>query len=190
MKRPEEDWQREPMFDGPLPRHGEPAFEDPDFEEAPQENDPPEFAAIRRIEILSRMHHMAFRNLFRGDGLPPAQAGALKVVIRYPGMSQRELADRLHIQRATATVMLQKMEKAGYISRENDQADQRISRIYPTTAARAMDTENQKRVDAYFARCFSGVSQKDFSTMETVLGRLGENLREMLSENPDPMDKE
>lgn len=185
MKRPEEDWEREPLFDGPGPHP-----KAPDFEEEPRADDPPEFAAIRRIEILSRLHHMAFRALLQEEGLPPAQAGAMRVVIREPGMSQRELADKLHIQRATATVMLQKMEKAGYIDRRPDQVDQRISRIYPTEQAKAMDAENQKAVDAYFARCFAGVTQREFDAMETAMGKLGANLREILSKTPNPIRKE
>lgn len=180
MKRPEEDWEREPLFDGPCPKV-------PDFEEGPWGDDPPELAAIRRIEILGRLHHMAFRALLQDEGLPPAQAGAMRVVIRNPGMSQRELADHLHIQRATATVMLQKMEKAGYIDRRPDQDDQRISRIYPTEQARAMDTENKKAVDAYFSRCFSGVTREEFEAMEAAMGKLASNLREILSETPDPI---
>ncbi len=185
MKRPEDDWREGAPFDRPCPHPAEVPFEEP-----PPENDPPEFAAIRRIELLGRLHHMAFRALLQNDGLPPAQAGALRTVIRYPGLSQRELADRLHIQRATATVMLQKMEKSGYIDRRSDQADQRISRIYPTAEAVSMDAENQKTVDAYFARCFAGISKAEFSTMEAVLSKLGENLREILSDNPNPIDKE
>lgn len=185
MKGPEDDWREGPPYDRPCPHREEVPFDEP-----PPENDPPEFAAIRRIELLGRLHHMAFRAVLQDDGLPPAQAGALRMVIRYPGMSQRELADQLHIQRATATVMLQKMEKAGYIDRRPDEADQRISRIYPTKAAKAQDAESKKAVDAYFARCFAGVSKAEFSAMETALGKLGENLREILSENPDPMDKE
>lgn len=186
MKQPEDDWPRErPFALPPEPR--------PPFDEAPEdggEEDSPEFAAIRRIELLGRLHHMAFRTLFRKDGLPPAQAGAMKVVIRFPGLSQRELADKLHIQRATATVMLQKMEKAGYIDRRADQDDQRISRIYPTELALAIDAENQKTVNAYFSRCFSGISAEEFAVMEAAMTRLGENLREILSENPDPISKE
>lgn len=185
MKRPGDDWREGPPFDRSCPPPEEVPFEEP-F----QENDPPEFVAIRRIELLGRLHHMAFRTVLRDDGLPPAQAGALRMVIRYPGMSQRELADRLHIQRATATVMLQKMEKSGYIDRRPDQADQRISRIYPTAAAKAMDAENQKVVDAYFARCFAGVSRAELAAMEAAMSKLGENLRKILGENPDPMVKE
>lgn len=186
MKHPEDDWPRQPHFpkEPPEPR---PPFEDP--EECPEE-DSPAFAVIRRIELMGRLHHMAFRTLFRKDGLPPAQAGAMKVIIRFPGLSQRELADKLHIQRATATVMLQKMEKAGYIDRRPDRGDQRISRIYPTELARSIDMENQKNVSAYFNRCFAGVSAEEFVGMEAALTKLGDNLREILSENPDPISKE
>lgn len=179
MKRPEDPWAPEPMFERPGP---EPALP---FEAEAEAYDPPEFVAIRRIEHLSRLHHMAFRDLIQGEGLPPAQAGALRIVVRFPGMSQRELADRLHIQRATATVMLQKMEKAGYIDRRPDREDQRISRIYPTEAASALDRENQKVVNAYFARCFAGISPEEFSTMEKALTQLGQNLRQLLEEKPD-----
>ena len=187
MKQPEAVWDQAPPFAAephdPDPR---PPFDS----DEPLEEESPEFRAIRRIELLGRLHHMAFRSLFRGDGLPPAQAGAMKVIIRHPGLSQRELADKLHIQRATATVMLQKMEKAGYIDRRPDQEDQRISRIYPTEMAKTIDAENQKNVNAYFSRCISGISQADFDTMLSALGQMVANLQEILAENPEPSSKE
>lgn len=187
MKHPDDDWSRDPHLAPPEPM---PPYDRPPEEAACPEDDTPEFVFIRRIELLGRLHHMAFRTLFQKDGLPPAQAGAMKVAIRFPGLSQRELADKLHIQRATATVMLQKMEKAGYIDRRPDQDDQRISRIYPTALALTIDGENQKNVSAYFQRCFQGVSAQEFEVMEQVLTRMTENLRDILSENPDPNSKE
>jgi DNA-binding MarR family transcriptional regulator len=176
MKHPEDDWGGHPPME-PLPPFAE--------EEARLREDPPELAAIRRIELLGRLHHMAFGSQIRQNGLPPAQAGAMRDIIQYPGLSQRELADKLHIQRATATVMLQKMEKSGYIQRLPDQDDQRISRIYPTDLARSVDAEQQKTVNAYFARCFAGISQEEFAAMETALEKLGDNLREILRETPE-----
>ena len=178
--------RREAIWDDklPAPDHG------PPFGEEGREEDSPEFAAIRRIELLGRLHHMAFRAVLPENGLPPAQAGALRVIIRHPGLSQRELADKLHIQRATATVMLQKMEKCGYIDRRPDLDDQRISRIYPTETALADEAENHKKISAYFARCFSGVDESEFDVMRGCLGKLEENLRSILHESPDPADKE
>ena len=178
--------RREAIWDDklPAPDHG------PPFGEEGREEDSPEFAAIRRIELLGRLHHMAFRAVLPENGLPPAQAGALRVIIRHPGLSQRELADKLHIQRATATVMLQKMEKAGFIDRRPDKEDQRISRIYPTELAMAIDAENTKNVDAYFARCVEGVDPADFDAMLRGLTRMLKNLKTILDENPDPLRKE
>lgn len=114
----------------------------------------------------------------------------MKVIIRVPGLSQRELADKLHIQRATATVMLKKMEKAGYVDRRPDQEDQRIFRIYPTEQALLVEAENEKTVSAYFARCFAGFSKEEFAAMEKALTKLGENLREIIGENPAPISEE
>ena len=180
MKHPEEPWEQDPLYDGCPPDRRPPFAEDEEPEEESRE-----FAAIRKIELLGRLHHMAFRSLFRDDGLPPAQAGAMKVIIRHPGLSQRELADKLHIQRATATVMLQKMEKSGYIDRRPDQEDQRISRIYPTESALVIDAENQKNVNASFARCISGIPETDFDTMLSSMIQMEENLRSILKEHPE-----
>ena len=87
MKKPEEAWEQHPPFEARPPRHEH----HPPFEEEAVEEDTPEFSAIRTIELLGRLHHMAFRTLFLQDGLPPAQAGAMRTVIRFPGLSQREL---------------------------------------------------------------------------------------------------
>lgn len=64
MKHPEDDWERDPRFAPPPPPRPDdpPPFEE---EEASLKEDPPEFAAIRRIELLGRLHHMAFSGLFR-----------------------------------------------------------------------------------------------------------------------------
>ncbi len=186
MKRPDRIWKSDPVFEEDLsaPEHF------PPMEDEPEEEERPEFAAIRRIELLTRLHRMAFRSLFREDGLPPAQAGAMRVIIRYPGMSQRELADKLHIQRATTTVMLQKMEKGGYINRRPDPEDQRVSRIYPTDMAMMIETENHKRVTAYFGQCFEGIDPDSLEALLRTLGQVEENLRNILSRNPQLTYKE
>ena len=117
MKSRDEEWGPGPDF-GPPPHPGEKMTIE---EQAPPEDEPMSFRLLRRIEYTGRIHHMAFRSILQEDGLPPAQASALRFIIRFPGMSQRELADRLHIQRATVTVMLQKMD-----DKRNAQGFQRL----------------------------------------------------------------
>ena len=156
----------------------------------PPEDEPMSFRLMRRIEYTGRIHHMAFRSILREDGLPPAQASALRFIIRFPGMSQRELADRLHIQRATVTVMLQKMERAGYVDRRPDPMDQRIFRIYPTEMAVQQDEEGKRSIDGYFADVFRGFSSEEQQVMDDMLSRLGANLRGIIEATPDSQSKE
>lgn len=181
MKHREEIWEQEHCHpQGPC---------DPMPEEVETfEGEPESFQAMRRIEYVGRVHHMAFKSRLQDVGIPPAQMGALRTITRYPGMSQRELADKLHIQRATATVMLQKMEKAGLIRRENDREDQRISRIYPSDYALSVDEENRKSVEVYFDQCFQDVSQEEVTLLLDILSRLGKRIVQLHS--PESLPKE
>ncbi len=160
------------------------------MEEEPHEDEPMNFRLMRRIEYTGRIHHMAFRSVLQEDGLPPAQASALRIIIHTPGMSQRELADRLHIQRATVTVMLQKMERAGYVDRRPDPMDQRISRIYPTEAAVQLDEEDRRAVDGYFGRVFQDFTSQELQQMDEMLSRLGRNIRGIIASGPEIPSKE
>ena len=182
MNHREDDWQRDEGFPAPH-EPGLPLS----MEARTDHHEPIRHTTIRRVEVVGRLHHMAFRSLFSEQSLPPAQVGAMKFIIRTPGMSQRELADALHIQRATATVMLQKMEKAGFIVRKPDPEDQRISRIYPTQTAIDTDLETKKAVDAYFDHCFHNFTQEEFELFNELLLKLGGNMQELLQE---PISKE
>ena len=186
MKSRDEEWGPGPDFGPPPP----PGKEMPIEEQTPPEDEPMSFRLMRRIEYTGRIHHMAFRSILREDGLPPAQASALRFIIRFPGMSQRELADRLHIQRATVTVMLQKMERAGYVDRRPDPMDQRIFRIYTTEMAVRQDEEGKRSIDGYFADVFRGFSSEEQQVMDDMLSRLGANLRGIIEATPDSQSKE
>lgn len=202
MSKPQEGWETEPLpLNGknglrgkpdcpPPPKHpsekpgSRRGKEGPEEEKNPfSENDPfgpPHGMTIRRLEYIGRLHRMAFRSLFVDQGLPPAQASALQVIIHTPGLSQRELADKLRIQRATATVMLQKMERAGYIERRPDPADQRISRIHATPSAVNADRENKRRIDAYFQQCFQDISDSDIEAFDRTLSKMAANIDAVL----------
>ncbi len=186
MKHREDGWEREPGFE-PRP---DPCENIPNPETEHFADEPETFTALRHVEYIGRIHHMAFSSVLHKSSLPPAQMGAMKFIIRTPGMSQRELADALHIQRATVTVMLQKMEKAGYIDRLPDPVDQRVSRIYPTQMAIQQDSENNKAVEAYFAACFRDFQPEEFDELERILRKLGSNIRTVLEERPEQASKE
>lgn len=87
-------------------------------------------AILRQRQLMLR--------IMADKGTHPAQAGCLLVLADHDGMSQRDLAENLHVSRPTVTTMLQKMERSGVIERRSDEADQRLTRIYLTDAGHSL----------------------------------------------------
>ncbi len=74
-------------------------------------------------------------------GLYKAQGFALLFLSHYEGVPQTEIARSLHLSPASVTNMLQRMERDGWVERRSDPADQRVSRVYLTARARALQEE-------------------------------------------------
>ncbi|MDO4312630.1 MAG: MarR family transcriptional regulator [Eubacteriales bacterium] len=84
------------------------------------------------LMILQHLGHlMKYQAVSRLEEfeLKPSQAGILFILSHERVLSQRELAERIGVKPPSMTVALQKMEKMGYVIRENDKDDMRIIRI-------------------------------------------------------------
>lgn len=79
-----------------------------------------------------RFHNQLFFKLTSEKGIYPGQAVCLWFINQNAGISQRDLAEKIHVAPPTVTLMLQKLEKAGLIVRKYDSRDQRLSHTYIT----------------------------------------------------------
>lgn len=83
-------------------------------------------------------------NMLNEIGLHVGQETFFVALLAEEGLRQSELAERLHVQPATMTNMLHRLEQAGLVERHTDPDDLRVSRVYPTNKGRAMrDQLNQ-----------------------------------------------
>jgi DNA-binding MarR family transcriptional regulator len=94
--------------------------------------DPLSFQVFHAFKTAMMSERQLMLRLMADKGTHPAQAGCLRVLAGNDGISQRDLAENLHVSRPTVTTMLQKMEKSGLIERRADEQDQRLTRIYMT----------------------------------------------------------
>ena len=92
---------------------------------------------MRLVHTFMTVTYKQFQEL----GLHPGQLPLLRAVANQEGLSQRELADLLHIKPPTVTVTLQRLERSGIMKREADPKDQRISRIYLTQAGKELSAQ-------------------------------------------------
>lgn len=80
----------------------------------------------------ARRHYQVLHEQLSGHDVFPGQPPLLRALSKKDGQSQKELAGDLQIAPATLTVMLRRMEKNGLVSRRQDAADQRVSRVFLT----------------------------------------------------------
>ena len=73
--------------------------------------------------------------LNKNVGMGLAQSKVIYALSLQPGMTQRELADKVGIETPTLVVMIDKLEKEHLVKRQNDKQDRRIKRIFITPKA-------------------------------------------------------
>ncbi len=81
----------------------------------------------------------AGQKFFRPFGLTAAQYNVLNILApRLDGVSQRELGDWLVVDRSNVTGLLDRLEKAGWVRRNDDPIDRRVYRVSLTPAGRKL----------------------------------------------------
>jgi DNA-binding MarR family transcriptional regulator len=79
--------------------------------------------------------------LFRPQGLTAAQFNVLNLLAAPDaegGLSQRELADMLVVDRSNVTGLVDRMEKAGWVRRADDPEDRRVYRVQLTASGKKL----------------------------------------------------
>lgn len=89
------------------------------------------------ISHLSRIHISAIHNSLESYGVQRTYGPILKELSMTEGVTQKKLAEEMHITAPSMSVNLQKMENAGLLIRKSDEADMRQIRLYLTDKGRA-----------------------------------------------------
>jgi len=105
-------------------------------------------------------------------GLHKGQGFALIHLWHHEGIPQRELSRAMHISPASVTNMLQRMERGGLITRERDQEDQRVVRVFLTDKAKAMRKEARTVFHQMEAELSSIYTDEEKATLRQLLVKL------------------
>ena len=130
------------------------------------------------VAQVGRLHHKRAHALLEELGLYHGQPRLLHVLWQEEGLTQSELAARVHVRPATITKMLQRMAEAGFVERRRDSRDQRVVRVYLSDVGRAVQ-EKVQQVWAQMERdVLEGFEPEECSQLRGFLLRIRENLRE------------
>ena len=133
-----------------------------------------------------RLHRQLMIKTLTARGAHPGQAICLRLLAAHDGISQRDLAEMLHVARPTVTRMLQAIEKSGMVERRPDAADQRLTRVYLTAAGRDREREVSAIASDYVKQTIGTLPEADQRELARLLGELGASLSRALADSDDP----
>lgn len=130
----------------------------------------------RLLGQVCRLHHARARTLLNGIGLYRGQPPLLDILHAQEGLTHTDLAARLRVVPATMTKMLQRMEKAGFVARQPDDEDQRVSRVYLTDAGREIRVVMRAVLQQLAEETFAGFTMEERVLLRQLLLRVHDNL--------------
>ncbi len=132
------------------------------------------------IDMISKQFKRQFPLVEEGDsGLTNVQRRVLNFILLATldgEIYQKDVEEKFHIRRSTATGILKLMEKNGFIYRESVERDARLKKILPTEKSIALREEVLETIRKLEMRMAEGIRKEDFQTCIGVLQKMSENL--------------
>jgi len=142
--------------------------------------DPVTGGAFQALGRIFHLHRQAMQKLFAHTETHHGEVFALRLLARNDGMSQRDLAETLHLSRPRVTSILQGLEKEGAVRREADTVDQRITRVFLTEAGRRQEIEHREAFEKYLESTIGVLSEQDKKDLARILNQVSGHMSEML----------
>lgn len=133
---------------------------------------------------ICRLHHARAHTLLETLGLYHGQPPMLRALWRQDGLTHSELATSMHVRPATMTKMVKRMEKAGFVERQSDPADHRVSRVYLTDAGRDVQTQVEQVWRTLEDETFAGFTMEERVLLRRFFLQVRENLLQVTEDKP------
>jgi MarR family transcriptional regulator, transcriptional regulator for hemolysin len=111
-----------------------------------------------------------------------SEARVLAVIFREGPMPQRQLADRLEIQKAAMGTIIDRLERQGLVLRASDADDRRVWRIALTGKARRLIPTLDEVEDQVRAHLRHGISEADRLRFTALVHVINQNAIDALAE--------
>lgn len=136
----------------------------------------------RRLSMAAKAARAVAERDMARNGTTLSAAIIVRAVAREPGLSQRELADRMHIQGPTVLRHLDRLEAEGLVTRTRDERDRRIQRIHLTPEGQQARDRLSVVADAASASLTEIFTPDELAVFEEHLDRLAVHARDLLAE--------
>ena len=145
------------------------------------------------IEQRTDLKHVTVKNFLRANRLLRAAASRcaesfglhrsqhrmlMLICTNGGGVSQKQLAEAMDVSPAAITVMLNKLQESGYITRIASKADSRVNLISPTEKALEIQTVSQQYFEELDSTLFKGFDDRELLMLIDAFERMQNNFND------------
>ena len=128
------------------------------------------------INDVARLFRRRFDERTRSFGITGPQMRALVAIMRFPGINQGALAERLDVEPITTCRMVDRLEQANLVERRRDPQDRRAWQLFLTDAAEPITQELQAIGQGVLNGSLEGVDPAARDIALAMLARIRDNL--------------
>lgn len=129
------------------------------------------------VNALARVVNKKWAKAFKQYDLSPAHGYLLRVVLSEPGISQKQLADELKLEKSTITRFVDVLQEKGFVvRRRGNMEDARELSIYATKKANKIHAKLEELGDTLYQTM---VSQVGAENLELLVGKLRETTKKI-----------
>ncbi|GAB7543997.1 hypothetical protein CS8_036690 [Cupriavidus sp. 8B] len=133
------------------------------------------------LGYLIRHTHRSFTRVLGerllDHGISPAQWTALRALWREDGYSQVELAQRIRVEKASLTALLESLEKKGLILRSRSDEDKRRWNVHLTETGRSLEAVLMPIAPQIEKLAVKGLTKEESATLRSLLKKVWDNLQ-------------
>lgn len=128
------------------------------------------------FQEIARCRSMLFDSILKPYDMTMAQAWVIDHLYRQDGLQQNEIAERISIATVTASKLIDRLERRGFVVRQPDPDDRRAKRIYLTDQARDIVPFLRETIVRVDDVAFAGISQDQIDATVEALLQIKRNL--------------
>ena len=130
---------------------------------------------------IARFRGIIFENLMKPHGLTHAQAYVLNHLFLEDGLTQTELAARMHVGTVTVSGLLDRLEARGFVRRSADDRDRRAKKVWLTDSTEGLLDHMVREFSNMNDIAVDGLNEDEVAEMTRMLRKVRTNLAEKVA---------
>ena len=130
------------------------------------------------LSLVSKIHEKGNRFIIEelknngAEGLAPSHGDILVCLYKNSKMTMKDIANCIHRTKPTVTVLVDKLEKLGYLKRESSEKDSRSTNIVLTQKGQDFKTTFKKISNDLNKMLNKNLSNKEVKLLEELLKKM------------------